>query len=294
MNRHTLAPRRTARPLPCQRQRGSGHSGCPVPQLGSQLPQPASGVGRAERRGLVCAPLRLVGPHRWRVVDVAGVVEVLAVDERERLRRAGRGAPPRWVAGGVSPRWWRRPSSRWKVSRRSSTFFTVRTWASPKARGSSAGSGSSPMPQVGSPCGSSAAGRGVRGDPAEQRRQVCQVGVHRGRRHRLLPTIGQGADHGGRQVIAPQRVLAGGHRGDPVVPETVEESLPEPPEVPGDGVPPRPSGPRVRRRRDTPGSRTLPSRQGPRRAPRARSAPFVKRTRRDLRRCSPRTRSLCS
>jgi hypothetical protein len=77
-------------------------------------------------------------------------------------------------------------------------------------------------------------GRGVRDGPGEQRRQVRKMIVHRGRRHHLRPAVGQRAHHGGREVLPPQCDLAGGHRGDPVVPESFTEPITEPHQVSGD------------------------------------------------------------
>ncbi|WP_243726920.1 hypothetical protein [Actinocrispum wychmicini] len=77
-------------------------------------------------------------------------------------------------------------------------------------------------------------GRGMRDGPGEQRREVREVVVHRSWRHRLCSALGEHADGGGGQVVAPAGDLARGDRRDPVVPVAVGEPIPEPVQVPGD------------------------------------------------------------
>lgn len=58
--------------------------------------------------------------------------------------------------------------------------------------------------------------------------------VHRRWRHRLLAVAGQFAHHGGHQVLPPAGDLPRGDRRDPIVPESLDEPILEPSQVPAD------------------------------------------------------------
>jgi len=183
-------------------------------------------------------------------------------------------------AGRASVPWWRRPLSRWNLSNRSSTFFTVRTCASVRARGCGAGSGSSSTPIVGSPWTNSPLGA------------CATVQVNNADRWaKWLFTVAAAITCTRPSARVRTAVPARCSR-HPVTSRAVTAAIRScpisAPISPGTGPgagrscrPPPANGPRARPQSGRPRSRTRAS-PHPRPAPRGPPAPFLKRTRGDL------------